>query len=97
MEIVLDMPVVKNCQALRCVYNHHRVCHARAITVGGDSDHACDTMLIAVQHARRMEIAGVGACKVSACVYNDDFECQAEGIEVGFTAGEAVCATFSPR
>ena len=38
------MPKVERCRVTECCYNLSEMCHALAITVGGDGDHpACDT------------------------------------------------------
>jgi len=98
MKVSLEMPAVQNCEATECAYNREQVCHARAITIGDNQHAACDTMLSGEpKHAKRPDVAGVGACKVASCMYNDDFECQADGIEVGLAQDHADCLTFEIR
>ena len=93
----IEMPEVTKCKADSCAYNRDGGCHARAVTIGGDGDHKCDTMMASASHTLRTDIAGVGACKVMECAHNVDFECQAEGIEVMLSGGQADCATYSER
>jgi hypothetical protein len=99
MKRKLEMPEVINCAQNGCAYNTNLACHARAITVGGGtSEHLCDTMIMAADHTRREETAGVGACKSVNCTFNEDWECAAEGgININALAGQAECQTFRAR
>lgn len=100
MKWTLEMPEVVSCNMKHCTYNHDTTCHARAITVGGVSDHMCDTMyddIATHQHAKRKEPAGVGACKATDCKYNADFECQTESVRIGESEGLVNCETFATR
>jgi hypothetical protein len=90
----VEMPEVLECSISECAYNTGLMCHARAVTMGDDYDHLCDTMLTSKQHTQRKEGAGVGACRALICAHNDDFECQADGIAVSMSGGRALCGTF---
>lgn len=94
MKLMVEMPEVSQCTAEECAYNMSKMCHARAITVGDEAGHMCDTMLKSQTHTRRPEPAGVGACRAVQCQHNEDFLCQADGIRVSMQEGKADCATF---
>ncbi len=93
----MNMPKVENCQVTECCYNVEQMCHALAITVGGDGAHpACDTYCgSGTKGGDATAIAGVGACKVSVCTYNQSLECTAPVIDVGRGQDEADCLTFT--
>jgi hypothetical protein len=97
MKITLEMPGVSACEAVHCVYNTDRRCHARAITVGDGIHPACDTFLSAREHVDGSADAGVGACKVTACLHNTEYECGAPEIRVGVHESHADCLTFEAR
>lgn len=91
----IEMPEVMQCKASGCVYNKNEGCHARAITVGDEQGHWCDTMMQAENHTDRAEEAGVGACRAADCKFNQDYECQASNISVTMRDGQAECMTFA--
>jgi hypothetical protein len=96
--IMIEMPVITECQVSTCAYNVNKNCHARAITVGDSIHPGCDTFLKGPRHTSHPEqIAGIGACKTSICKFNDDFECMADSVKVGMVKNEANCMTFSTR
>lgn len=98
MEIMVEMPLIKKCDADECVYNVRTACHAKAITIGDSVHPGCDTYMKASGHIRNSGIkAGVGACKVSGCSYNTDFECSAESINVSQQRGMVNCMAYIPR
>ncbi len=97
MKETIVMPEVKECTVTECAYNRGNSCHALAITVGGGTDHNCDTMFCRSSHVSRRDPAGVGACKAPDCIYNEDLECTASSIEVGMHVNMAECKTFSSR
>lgn len=95
----MEMPRVETCQVIECCYNLDQMCHALAITVGGDGAHPkCDTYCdYRTKGGDQAVIAGVGACKVSECEYNQSLECTAPGITVGHAQDQADCLTFEPQ
>ena len=93
----VEMPRVIECDATECAYNVEQMCHAMAITVGGEIDHKCDTFCRSSSKGGDLQIiAGVGACKVGTCSNNTNLECTAPGIKVGHEGNEIDCLTFSP-
>jgi len=98
MQFTVDMPPVSECVVAECAYNHHKACHARAITVGDGVHPGCDTYIGSAGHTKHSQLcAGVGACKVTGCTHNDDFECMAESINVGYQGTMVHCLTYHPR
>lgn len=92
----IEMPPVSQCDVSRCGYNVNNNCHAKAITIGDNSNPGCDTFFEASKHNKEIKrIAGVGACKVNTCKFNNDFECTAENIIVGLSKQKINCLTFS--
>lgn len=95
MNINIKIPEVSDCDVTRCAYNVNKSCHARAITIGDNTNPLCDTFFDSQSHAHNTKMmAGVGACKVSSCKHNDDLECQADHIRVGTQHGLVKCMTF---
>lgn len=95
--MAMKMPKVLDCTVGECAYNKTMVCHAMAITVGGESP-ICDTFLNLTKKGGVMDmIAGVGACKEFDCMFNKSLECQSEGIHIAHHLGHAECETFSLR
>jgi hypothetical protein len=93
-----EMPEVQKCDAHHCGYNVNSNCHAKAITVGDDSNPGCDTFMDSDKHIKETKrIAGVGACKVGECKFNDDYECVAQNIIVGMRDSKVNCLTFTSR
>jgi len=93
----MEMPKVTKCEVNECAYNVNNVCHAIAITIGGDTCPRCDTFCGFLMEAKGGDtgcIACVGACKVSSCIYNVALECQAPEISVGYKEQEPECLTF---
>ncbi len=98
MELTIDMPMIRHCDASECSYNLQSACHAKAITIGDETTPACDTFLNATGHVKNATIrAGVGACKVAGCNYNADFECSAQSISVSHSGGQSLCMTYMSR
>ncbi len=98
MQITVEMPLIKKCDATECVYNARSACHAKAITIGDSTKPNCDTFMNGAGHIMNSGIkAGVGACKVSGCTYNSDFECSAESINISQQGGTIHCMTFVAR
>lgn len=94
----LEMAEVQKCDVNACGYNVNSNCHAKAITIGDNSNPRCDTFLGIKNHTKETKrIAGVGACKVSDCKFNHDYECVAKNISVGLIAGKVKCLTFNYR
>jgi hypothetical protein len=95
----ITMVKVQRCQVTGCCYNTDEMCHALAITVGGNAEHpACDTYCdLQAKGGNRSITAGVGACKVSSCTYNESLECNAPGITVGPGQDAADCLTYERR
>jgi hypothetical protein len=89
-----QMPLISECSASGCAYNHEGNCCVMAINVGGPAP-LCDTYVSGGSKAgMKGMMAGVGACKVSSCANNDSLMCQAEFVRVEVLDGQAVCATF---
>ena len=90
------MALVKKCEFTKCAYNTDRICHAKAITVGGDEAcPMCDTAVRAHTHAGVGDIQGsVGACKVDTCRFNEFLECTAHSVTIKEHDGHAECGTF---
>ena len=96
--VKIEMPSVSNCLINQCAYNLNNNCHAKAITIGDNSNPACDTYFEAKLHSREdQRVAGVGACKISICKNNNDLECMAESITVGRVSDEVKCLTFRAK
>ncbi len=94
-KITIEMPIVSKCEVDHCGYNLNQICHAKAITIGDNSNPGCDTFFLTEGHSKETKRhAGVGACKVNLCQYNKDFECNASTINVGFTQNKINCLTF---
>jgi hypothetical protein len=97
-KITLEMPVVTKCGATQCAYNVGQNCHAKAITVGDEQGHRCDTFFKGQVHTQAVgRTSGVGACKVTGCAYNQDMNCSMDGIQMGLVGGEVSCVTYSAR
>lgn len=98
VKICIEMPVISECSATECAYNHDKACQARAITVGDGINPGCDTFLEGSQHAMpSMDSAGIGACKITGCKFNESLECMTESIMVGHVQNKVNCMTFSAR
>src|SRR3989338_1926926 len=91
----MKLPNVEECTVVNCAYNKDNLCHAAAITVGGDIP-CCDTFTNDRGKGGIPEIGSVGACKVVNCEYNDSLECSAGSIVVGSLECKADCLTFEP-
>ena len=93
----MEMPTVMDCDATECAYNSGNMCHATAITIGGEADHRCDTFCQSSAKGGDLQVTGsVGACKVAGCGHNQNLECAAPGVHVGHAGGQVDCLTFSP-
>lgn len=98
MKMTVEMPPVSKCAVSKCAYNVKQGCHARAITVGDESNPGCDTYFATSAHTKAAtRVAGVGACKVAECQFNSDFECGAKAIDVGFSGNTIRCLTFAQK
>ena len=94
-KMLVQMPLVSECEITNCGYNVKKKCHAKAITIGDDMNPGCDTYFNNDYHIRNKDnTAGVGACKVNTCLYNIDYECTAEKIIVGMKGKKTNCLTF---
>ncbi len=97
-KFIIEMPLVKKCDAQNCGFNVIKNCHAKAITIGDNSNPGCDTFMDSTRHTHESKrLAGVGACKVIGCKFNRDYECTTENITVGLIDGEVKCRTYIPR
>jgi len=92
----MKMAKVDSCKVSECCYNEKSICHALAITVGGNGEHPeCDTYCTKpTKGGDRAATAGVGACKVDSCKYNESFECSAAQVMIGQAQDAADCLTF---
>lgn len=97
--MAMVMPLVRDCKVSECSYNLDNVCHALAITVGGEVDPRCDTFYKTDHKGGVIDSKGrVGACKQESCRFNQDLECAASsGISITTQEGYADCVTFAVR
>jgi hypothetical protein len=93
-----SLPKVAKCDITECAYNHEKMCHASAITVGNGLHPRCETFFSRSQKGGDIGAIGkVGACKSANCEYNQNLECQAPEINVGCQGSEVDCLTFEAR
>ena len=91
----MDPVKVVDCNASECAFNHTGMCHALAITVGGGTDHECDTYWPADTKGGLPEVTcKVGACKVPGCKFNKGFMCTAAAVSVGHEGEVVDCLSF---
>ncbi len=91
----MELVQIIECKASECAYNNDMQCHAKAITVGGETDHKCDTFCTSSTEGGFPDtIASVGACKAEACRFNSNLECSSPGITVGHESDMVDCLTF---
>jgi len=95
MTAMMEMPRVQECTVSDCAYNHDG-CHAFAITIGTDQEHAsCNTFFdISTKGGLDAVIAQVGACQRADCRHNAGLECRAPSIRVGPSRDMADCMTY---
>ncbi len=92
------MPKISQCDVSECAYNHNKMCHALAITVGGGADHMCDTFIESeMQGGDPQTVGSVGACRCMDCGHNDSLECQANEIQIGHMKNEVDCMTYRSK
>jgi len=98
MTTAMQMPRVQECTVAACAYNHDG-CHAFAITIGSNQDHAhCGTFNDQpTKGGIGSLIAQVGACSRSDCRHNAELECRAPSIRVGPDQDMADCMTYEIR
>lgn len=94
---LLHLARVAECSITECAYNSKHVCRAIAITVGRGKAPACETFLVAAEHAGQRGHAGVGACKASDCRFNQALQCTADSILVGKLDDCVRCLTHVPE
>jgi hypothetical protein len=96
----MEMPLVTECTASNCAYNHDG-CHAYAINVTSrDGSADCATFIpLSMKGGLDTVTSMVGACQRADCVHNQDLECTAAEIRVGAGTGEhaARCLTYHAR
>ncbi|CAM5730083.1 DUF1540 domain-containing protein [Streptomyces hirsutus] len=97
---VMQLPVISECVAESCAYNHDHTCHAVAITVGDVSNPVsnpvCDTFMDADIEGGEPSVTGrVGACKMADCRHNTGLECHAPSITVGYEREQVDCLTYA--
>jgi hypothetical protein len=98
VEIMINMPVINECDVTSCIYNLKSACHAKAITIGDGVMPGCDTFMKGSGHVKNANItAGVGACKVAICSFNTDYECFANSVTVAQKGDMVHCMTYMPR
>ena len=91
----MDPVKVISCDATECSFNQENRCHALAITVGGGTDHECDTYWPASDKGGLPQVAcNVGACKVPGCKFNDKLMCTAPSITVGHHGDVVDCLSY---
>ena len=92
----MDVVKVVSCDASECAFNQEAQCHALAITIGGGTDHQCDTYCPGKEKGGLARVScGVGACKVPACKFNDHLMCTAPGIKIGHEGAVVDCLSFA--
>ncbi|MCA2205180.1 DUF1540 domain-containing protein [Streptomyces griseoincarnatus] len=92
---VMQLPVISECAAEDCAYNHGHACHAAAITVGDLDSPVCDTFMGADLEGGEPSTTGrVGACKMADCRHNSGLECHAPAITVGLEHEQVNCLTY---
>jgi len=92
------LPKVSRCDITHCSFNHDRMCHASAITIGNGAHPRCETHFTRLEKGGDLgSIAKVGACKSTNCEYNRDLECYAPEIHVGIAGNNVHCLTFIER
>lgn len=97
-QVVVEMSIISNCSILGCSYNIDSGCHAKAITIGDDTNPSCDTFLHTDAHCKDTDrTAGVGACKITGCNFNDDLECTASRVSIGFKNNDINCLTYKAK
>ncbi|MGW2122600.1 DUF1540 domain-containing protein [Streptomyces sp. NPDC001758] len=93
---VMQLPVISECAAESCAYNHEHTCHASAITVGDLDSPVCDTFMSADIEGGEPSVTGrVGACKIADCRHNTGLECHAPSITVGSEHEQVDCLTYA--
>ncbi|MEU6522761.1 DUF1540 domain-containing protein [Streptomyces sp. NPDC046924] len=93
---VMHLPVISECAAESCAYNHDHTCHAAAITVGDSAAPVCDTFMSADMEGGEPSVTGrVGACKMADCRHNTGLECHAPSITVGYEQEQVDCLTYA--
>lgn len=91
----MDTVQVIGCDARECAFNQEGKCHALAITIGGGTDHECDTYWQADEKGGLPVVnCSVGACKVPTCKYNKHLMCTASGIKVGHEGNVVDCLSY---
>lgn len=93
----MEMVKVNGCDANECAFNQGNKCHALAITVGGGTDHECDTYWPDKAKGGLSDAeCSVGACKVPGCKFNNNLMCTAPGVTVGHAGQVVDCLAFIP-
>ncbi|MCP9999315.1 DUF1540 domain-containing protein [Streptomyces werraensis] len=95
---VMQLPVISECEAEGCAYNHDHTCHAAAITVRDLDGPVCDTFMGADLEGGEPSTTGrVGACKMADCRHNSGLECHAPAISVGYEHEQVDCLTYARK
>lgn len=90
----MPMSKIKDCDAVKCVYNKDNKCHTYGINVGDDTP-ICDTFMISSSKAgKSATVGGIGSCKVKACYHNNDLECSAKEVHMHLKGKHVDCTTF---
>lgn len=93
----MPMTKIKDCDAVKCVYNKDNKCHTYGINVGDDTP-ICDTFMAGIEKAgKTATTGGIGSCKVKDCYYNNSLECSAKEIHMHQNRGHVDCTTFRTR
>lgn len=93
----MPMTKIKDCDAVKCVYNKDNKCHTYGINVGDDTP-ICDTFMVGGDKAgRSATVGGIGSCKVRDCYYNTELECSARETHMHQTRGHVNCTTFRTK
>jgi len=94
--VLVQIAKIIECDVAECAYNNANQCHTPAVTIGGPTDHKCDSFCMSSNKGGFPDVtAVVGACKVAECTHNLDLECAAPGIKVGYVGHEIDCLTFT--
>lgn len=93
-----EIPTVRDCSALDCIYNKTWKCMATVISVGKTGSPCCDTYQTSEAVARDAGPgSGVESCGVYHCLRNRELKCIAYTIKVRQVAGRPLCKSYKNR
>ena len=93
-----EMPRIRDCEALDCIYNVVWNCSAPVITVGRQGMPICKMFTTAdLRRSDDSVAARVGACDMHMCLRNHELMCNAYAIKVRVREGQPQCLSFKNR